>query len=220
MSTVLVTGATGGIGLEFCRRFSARGEKVFAVCRNDTDELKALPVEIISDVDLTKEDAYERISNAVGQNPIDIVVNNAGLLESNSIDHLDIDSLRRQFEINAIAPIRLSQKLLPNLRDGGKIAMISSRMGSITDNTSGGSYGYRASKAALNIMGVSLARDLQKRNIWVGLLHPGYVKTKMTGMTGHIDPKTSVEGLINLIDNSRIDQSGLFWHTNGEQLPW
>lgn len=220
MSNVLVTGATGGIGLEFCKRFAERGDVVFAICRKATKDLEALNVRIIEGVDLTEDDSYEKVCRSLENIKIDLLINNAGVLESNTIEKLNPDSIRRQFEINALAPIRLSQKLLNQLEDGAKIAMITSRMGSITDNTSGGSYGYRASKAALNIMSVSLAKDLESKNIWVGLLHPGYVKTKMTGMTGHIDTKTSVDGLMKIIDQSTLASSGKFWHTNGEELPW
>jgi len=106
------------------------------------------------------------------------------------------------------------------LKAGAKIALVTSRMGSIADNDSGGSYGYRMSKAALNAAGVSLARDLQARGIAVAILHPGYVRTDMTGHSGLIDVDEAVNGLLERIDELNLDNSGSFWHRNGELLPW
>jgi NAD(P)-dependent dehydrogenase (short-subunit alcohol dehydrogenase family) len=123
-------------------------------------------------------------------------------------------------EINAYAPLRVTEALLSNLQSGSKIANITSRMGSIADNDSGGRYGYRASKAALNAFGKSLAIDLKPKEIAVAQLHPGYVKTRMVGFGGLIDTAESVGGLVKLIDTLTLENSGLFWHTNGEELPW
>ncbi len=220
MQTVVITGATGGIGIEFCRRYKEKGFHVVAVCRKVTQALLDLDVEIIDGADFTMEKTFSSIKQQLIGKPIDILVNNAGLLESNSLSSIDYNSLRRQFEINAIAPLRLSELLRDQIADGGKIVMITSRMGSIADNTSGGSYGYRASKTALNMFGTSLAHDLSNRKIWVGMLHPGYVITKMTGMTGHITPETSVDGMLKIIDGAKPESTGLFWHSNGENLPW
>ena len=137
-----------------------------------------------------------------------------------SLDELDLESARRQFEVNALGPLRVTQSLLHALKDGAKIALVTSRMGSIADNDSGGSYGYRMSKAALNAAGVSLAKDLRERGIAVAILHPGYVRTDMTGQSGLIDVDESVAGLLGRIDGLDLENSGSFWHTNGELLPW
>lgn len=220
MQTVVITGATGGIGLEFCRRYKEKGFHVVGICRKATEALEELGIDIIDGIDLTKEAAFSSVQDQLNGKTIDILINNAGLLESNSLSSIDYASIRRQFEINAIAPLRLSEMLENQMADGGKIAMITSRMGSIADNTSGGSYGYRASKTALNMIGVSLAHDLSHRKIWVGLLHPGYVTTKMTGMTGHITPEVSVAGMLQIIEQAQPNNTGLFWHSNGERLPW
>ena len=128
--------------------------------------------------------------------------------------------MRRQFEINAIGPLRVSAALLENLKPGAKIGMVTSRMGSVTDNGSGSHYAYRMSKAALNIAGVSLAKDLAPRGIAVALLHPGWVRTRMTGHNGLIDADESARGLIARMDELTMESSGNFWHTNGDLLPW
>ena len=119
-----------------------------------------------------------------------------------------------------LGPLRVTHSLLPALKDGAKVALITSRMGSIADNDSGGSYGYRMSKAALNAAGVSLAQDLAARGIAIAILHPGYVRTDMTGQSGLIDTDESVAGLLQRINELNAQNSGTFWHTNGEVLPW
>jgi NAD(P)-dependent dehydrogenase (short-subunit alcohol dehydrogenase family) len=149
-----------------------------------------------------------------------VLVNNAGVLSRESIDDMNFDRIRRQFETNALGTMRITVALLDNLPRGSKIAIITSRMGSIGDNTSGGGYGYRMSKAALNIAGVSLARDLRPRGIAVAILHPGFVRTDMTNHEGMIDAPESVRGLIERIDTLTLETSGAFWHANGEELPW
>ncbi|MDJ0692150.1 MAG: SDR family oxidoreductase [Xenococcaceae cyanobacterium MO_188.B32] len=152
---------------------------------------------------------------------MDVLINNAGILERVSLDRLDIDSIRKQFEVNAIAPLRLTKALLPNLTKGSKVIMMTSRMGSIEDNTSGGSYGYRMSKVALSMAGKSLSVDLKSQGIAVAILHPGLVKTGMTGFTNSgITPEQSVKGLLARIDELNLENTGTFWHSNGEILPW
>ena len=151
---------------------------------------------------------------------IDLLINNAGLMLNETLGSLDFDSLRLQMEINAFAPLRISEALLPNLQAGSKIANITSRMGSIADNDSGGRCGYRASKAALNALGRSLAVDLKERGIAVAQLHPGFVKTRMVNFGGLITPEESVAGLAERIESLNLESSGSFWHSNGEELPW
>jgi NAD(P)-dependent dehydrogenase (short-subunit alcohol dehydrogenase family) len=152
---------------------------------------------------------------------LDGVILNAGLLENNRLDTLDAESVRRQFEVNALAPLRLSQALLPNLPPGSKLVLMTSRMGSIDDNTSGGSYGYRMSKVALNMAGRSLAIDLKPRGIAVAILHPGLVRTRMINFNPQgISTEQAVQGLLARIDALTLETSGTFWHANGELLPW
>ena len=130
------------------------------------------------------------------------------------------DALRQQFEVNAIGPLRVTHALLPNLHDGSKVAIITSRMGSIADNGSGGYYGYRASKAAVNAIGKSLAVDLAPRGVSVYLLHPGYVATDMVDGHGDITPAVAAQRLVGVVDGLDLERSGTFWHSNGSELPW
>jgi NAD(P)-dependent dehydrogenase (short-subunit alcohol dehydrogenase family) len=141
------------------------------------------------------------------------------VLTRESLDTLDFDAIRRQFEINALGPLRLTATVLANLHRGSKVGIVTSRMGSIADNGSGGYYGYRASKAAVNAIGVSLARDLAERGVAVALLHPGMVATDMTGGSG-IPAEEAARGLIARLDALDLSTSGGFWHANGEVLPW
>ena len=133
---------------------------------------------------------------------------------------MQLEHLAEQMEINAFAPLKIATTLLPNMPSGAKIAMVTSRMGSIADNTSGGRYGYRASKAALNAFSKSLAIDLKPKGIAVAILHPGYVQTRMVSFGGDISPEQSVAGLTQRIAELTLDTTGTFWHTNGEVLPW
>jgi len=221
MTTVLVTGANRGIGLECCRQLQARGDLVIAVCRTPSAELEALGVRIEAGVDLTSEAAITSLVERLDGLPLDGVILNAGLLEATSLEALDPESLRRQFEVNAVAPLRLTQALLGSLGPGSKLALITSRMGSIDDNSSGGSYGYRMSKVALNMAGKSLAIDLKPRGIAVAILHPGLVRTRMVGFNPQgIPPQQAVAGLLARIDALSLATSGTFWHANGEVLPW
>ncbi|MGK7949005.1 MAG: SDR family oxidoreductase [Xenococcaceae cyanobacterium] len=221
MSTYLVTGANRGIGLEYCRQLQARGDNVIAVCRSASEELKNLGISIETDVDITSETDVANLVKRLDGKTIDVLINNAGILERVSLDKLDIDSIRRQFEVNAIGPLRLTHALLNNLKSGSKVIMMTSRMGSIDDNTSGGSYGYRMSKVAMSMAGKSLSEDLKSKNIAVAILHPGLVKTRMTGFTNSgITPEQSVKGLLARIDELNMENTGTFWHSNGEILPW
>jgi len=133
---------------------------------------------------------------------------------------IDFDSIQTQIDVNAYGPLRVTQGLLSNLNEGAKIAMITSRMGSITDNTSGGRYGYRMSKAALNIASVSIAHDVMHRGISVGIFHPGLVGTQMIGGVGDITPDQAAQRIRQRIDELSLSNSGTFWHSNGDVLPW
>ncbi len=221
MSTYLVTGANRGIGLEYCRQLKERGDNVIAVCRSASDELKNLGISVETDVDITSDESVADLVKRLDGKSIDVLINNAGILERVSLPQLDTNSIRRQFEVNALGPLRLTQALLPNLKLGSKVIMMTSRMGSIEDNTSGGSYGYRMSKVALSMAGKSLSVDLKSQGIAVGILHPGLVKTRMTGFTDSgITPEQAVKGLLARIDELNLENTGTFWHSNGEILPW
>jgi NAD(P)-dependent dehydrogenase (short-subunit alcohol dehydrogenase family) len=219
MATCLVTGANRGIGYEYCRQLLNRGDKPIAVCRNSSPELDALGIRVIKGIDMTQDQDLASLQDQLRGEKIDVLINNAGIIESVSLANLDIESIRRQFELNALSPLRLTHALLGNLAGGSKVVMMTSRMGSIDDNTSGGSYGYRMSKVALCMAGKSLALDLRPKRIAVGILHPGLVQTRMTGFSG-ITTETAVRGLLARIDELTLDNTGTFWHSNGEVLPW
>jgi len=151
---------------------------------------------------------------------IDLLINNAGVLGRETIDDWDPNTIDYQFRVNALGPLLVTQVLLPSMNSASKIAMITSRMGSMEDNGSGGYYGYRMSKAALNAVGVSLANDLRPKGIAVGLFHPGFVQTEMVNGHGDIDADTSAGLLVMRIDELTIENTGRFIHSNGEVLPW
>jgi NAD(P)-dependent dehydrogenase (short-subunit alcohol dehydrogenase family) len=219
MKTVLVTGANQGIGLELCRQFQKRGDVVIAACRRASAELSKLGCRVIEDVEVTDDASVARLVAGLAGQRLDVLVNNAGILSEESLDDLDFERIRRQFEVNALGPLRVTHALLGNLGRGSKVAIITSRMGSIADNGSGSYYGYRMSKAAVNMAGMSLARDLHERGITVLLLHPGMVATGMTGGRG-IPAAESAAGLIARIDSLGLAETGSFHHVNGEPLPW
>ena len=219
MATYLVTGANRGIGLEYCRQLKDSGDNVIAVCRSTSDELKDLDIQVETDVDITSDSSVAQLVKKLDGKSIDVLINNAGIIERVSLDNLDFDSIRKQFEVNAVGPLRLTQALLNNLKSGSKIILMTSRMGSIDDNTSGGSYGYRMSKVALSMAGKSLSEDLKPKGIPVAILHPGLVQTRMTGFSG-ITTEESVKGLLARINELNMENTGTFWHSNGEVLPW
>ena len=219
--TYLITGTNRGIGLEYCRQLQAQGHNVIAVCRSPNEELSSLGVRVEPNIDLTSDTAVQDLVTRLDGKKIDVLINNAGIIERITLNNLDFESIRRQFEVNAIAPLRLTSALLPNLTSGSKVILMTSRMGSIGDNTSGGSYGYRMSKVALSMAGKSLAHDLKSQGIAVAILHPGLVKTRMTNFTeSGITTETSVKGLLARIEELNLDNTGTFWHSNGEILPW
>lgn len=223
MKTVLVTGSNRGIGLALVRHYRDRGEHVIAVCRKPSEALESSGARIESGVDVSDAAAVEALAQRLADTRIDVLVLNAGILAKETLGDIDgagFDSIRRQFEINTLAPLRVAQALLPQLAEGSKIGIITSRMGSVADNGSGGYYGYRASKAAVNAVGKSLANDLAPRGIAVFLLHPGYVATDMVGGTGDVQPAQAAAQLVERLDTLHLDQTGTFWHANGSPLPW
>lgn len=219
-ATVLITGANRGIGLALVKHYKRAGWQVIGVCREASHELVATATRLIDGIDVTRPEDVARLSQLLERQPLDLVINNAGWLHDETLGGLNFDAIRTQMEINAYAPLRVVEALLPNLGEGSKIANITSRMGSMADNDSGGRYGYRASKAALNAFGKSLAVDLAPRGIAVAQLHPGYVKTRMVNFGGHIAPDEAAAGIAERIEALTLETSGGFWHSNGDPLPW
>lgn len=220
MKTAVITGANRGIGLALSQQLAQKGWDIIAVCRSESQEIDAVANMVISGIDVTNPDHIQQIKQIIGGQQIDLLINNAGLLKDEVLGDIDYDSLREQFEINTLSPLQVTEALLPNMVQGSKIANITSRMGSIADNDSGGRYGYRASKAALNAIGKSLAEDLKTKGIAVAQLHPGWVQTRMVNFSGLISADDSAQGLIERIEQLNLSNTGGFWHTNGEELPW
>lgn len=219
MATVLITGTNRGIGLELCRQFHARDDEVIAVCRTPSEELQQSGVTIIDCIDVSDGDSVGELASRLGNKRIDILLNNAGILRSESFGSIDYETMLQQYKVNTLGPLRVTEALARNLHKGSRVIIISSRVGSIEDNGSGGNYGYRASKTAVNMVGTNLKHELEPRGIAVGLLHPGMVATEMTGGRG-ISAEESANGLIQRIDELTLETSGGFWHAEGYRLPW
>lgn len=219
MATYLITGCNRGIGLEMVRQLVARGDDVLAVCRQSSEGLDATGATVLAGIDVGQSPDMAKLKDALGGRNIDVLVNNAGILRRDSLGEIDYDGMIEQYRVNTLGPLRVTETLLDNLSEGSKVVIVTSRVGSIEDNSSGGHYGYRASKTAVNQVGTNLKIDLQPRGVAVALLHPGLVATDMTGGQG-IDPAVSAEGLIQRIDELNLENSGGFWHAEGYQLPW
>jgi NAD(P)-dependent dehydrogenase (short-subunit alcohol dehydrogenase family) len=217
---VVITGANRGIGLSLAKQYRARGDKVYGICRSPSDELSQTGAEIIDQVDVNDPRGIEHMVQALGAVQIGILINNAGILRVESLGSLDRDTIRDQFNTNALAPLVITEALLPAMEQGSKVAVITSRMGSMEDNTGGGYYGYRMSKAALNAAAKSLSIDLKPRGIAVAILHPGFVATDMVGGDGDISPDEAAQRLVKRIDELTIQNTGTFWHSNGDLLSW
>lgn len=219
MSTVLITGCNRGIGLELARQLQARGDEVIGVCRTQSDELAALGVRVIDAIDVAQADDVAQLAAALEDTHLDTLINNAGMLRRDAFGELDYDDMLLQFQVNALGPLRVTEALRNNLSAGSKVAIVTSRVGSIDDNGSGGHWGYRTSKTAVNMIGTNLMHELKPRGIAVALLHPGLVATEMTAGQG-VSPADAAAGLIERIDELTLETSGGFWHAEGYRLPW
>lgn len=222
MALILIIGGNRGIGLALAKLHRHRGDRVVVSCRRSSDALSALGVEVVDGIDVGSEAAPQQLAARI-DSTIDRVYISAGVLSREHLDGLDGDAcgrIEQQFRINALAPLRLVAALRARLGSGSKVGLLSSRMGSIGDNSSGGYYGYRMSKAALNAAGRSLAHDLRGQGIAVLLLHPGFVRTQMTAGQGEIEPEQAAQGLAARMDAFDLAHSGEFQHANGSLLPW
>ncbi|MCP4299933.1 MAG: SDR family oxidoreductase [Gammaproteobacteria bacterium] len=219
MSTILITGCNRGIGLQLAKQLKERGDNVIGVCRKASGELEDLGVRVIDGIDVSQaHDIYKLIAE-LGDVSIDVLINNAGILLHDTFGALDYDDIMLQFRVNTLGPLRVTEALRPRLHEGSKVAIVTSRVGSIEDNSSGGNWGYRISKTAANMVGTNLMHELKPRGIAVALLHPGLVATEMTGGYG-IETSESAKGLIQRIDELNMENTGSFWHAEGYILPW
>ena len=220
MATWIVTGSNRGIGLEIVPPASrARRCRVRGV---PPDHEGARRDRLQGHRGRGRRGRRRRaeILDAIGDAKIDVLVNNAGVLVPDQLATLDFEAMKRQYDVNALGPLRVTRPLLSRLGKGSKIGFVSSRAGSIGDGPSGGLYGYRMSKTALNIAGVNLAGEVADRGIMVALLHPGFIRTEMTGGVGNDDPPVAARGLIARLDDLTPEKSGHFFHANGQELPW
>jgi len=222
--TYVVTAANRGLGLEFARQLAARGDRVIATARDPetASALGKLDVRVEA-LDVADADSVARFASALGDEPIDVLINNAGVgVRSRPLDEVDLEAMSHFFEVNTIGALRVTRALLGGLRAGGdkKIVNITSRMGSIEDNSSGGAYEYRASKAALNMVTKSLALDFGDEGFVCVVLHPGWVQTDMGGASAPIKVEDSISGMLRVIERLDKDFNGDFLDFTGASLPW
>jgi NAD(P)-dependent dehydrogenase (short-subunit alcohol dehydrogenase family) len=231
MATVLITGANRGLGLEFCRQYAEQGWHVIACSRNPDDafDLNNLasrhPNVQLEQLDVSELAQIDALSGKLAAQSIDVLINNAGIYtdnKSNGFGHLDYQAWIKSLLVNTEAPVKMAEAFLPQIKksDEKLIVNISSLMGSIADNDSGGSIFYRSSKAALNAAMKGLAIELKDQSVGVLIFHPGWVRTDMGGPNGLINAEQSVTGMRALIKNFSLDQSGSFVKYDGTPMPW
>lgn len=227
MPNVLVTGANRGIGLEFVRQYAADGWRVTACCRDPSraGELKGLDGNVsIHALDIGDFDAIDKLARALKDEAIDVLINNAGVYGAGpqSLTVLDYDDWAEVFRIDCMAQIRMARAFLDHVAKSDRkvIVAITSKMGSVDDNSSGGAYVYRSAKAALNMAYRSLAIDLAPRGIIAAVIHPGWVQTDMGGSGAPTPVQDSVAGMRRLIGRMTPQMAGRFWGFDGAEIPW
>lgn len=217
---VVIIGANRGIGLEFCKQYAQAGDNVIAVCRKSSSQLDSLKCQVIEGIEVTDIGSFESLDAQVSCDVIDILIHNSGILKSDRFPDIDFDNMTEHFNVNTLGPLRSVLALKSKLKSGSKVGIVSSRVGSIDDNSSSNNYAYRVSKCAVNMVGKCLSIDLAEDGVSVALLHPGYVRTEMTGGSGLIEADEAARGLIQQMDRLNLSNTGMFVHTSGEQLTW
>ena len=226
MKNILVVGADRGIANAICLQLHARGDQVIAACMGATDPFTEGGVDSIGGIDVTSAPAVSKLVEALKRRnaKLDWVLHVAGVLGLDELGKIDYDDMRRQFEINTLGPLRVVEATLPFLNSGGKVGIVTSRVGSLGDNSSGQMYAYRVSKAGANMVALNLHHDLSKRGIAVVALHPGMVATALTkdypGTFNYIQPEDAARGLIARMDELSLATSGEFRHASGDKLMW
>ncbi|MDC1296434.1 SDR family oxidoreductase [Alphaproteobacteria bacterium] len=230
MVSILITGTNRGIGLEFVKHYLKHNEKVIATCRNKNSAKELLELKkttnnlSLVELDVSNPNSINEFVSKITDQPIDTFINNAGVFgpRNNQFGNLNVKEWLDVFNINSIAPLLITQKILKNLRLGksNKLVFISSKVGSIEENTGGGMYIYRSSKTALNQVIKSLSIDFKDENMIAVALHPGWVQTDMGGPNALIDTKTSVKGMVEVIDSLTLKNSGKFYNYDGSSIPW
>ncbi len=222
--TVLVTGANRGLGLEFARQYAAAGWTVVATARKpeSASELNALGVRVMQ-LDVADEASIDKLAAELKGVAIDLLINNAGIFpRSGSLAEVDFEDVAQTYEVNTIGPMRVTRALLPNLRSGEMktVVSITSGLGSIADNTGGRFYGYRESKAALNMFTRSLAAEFRDEGFTCVVISPGWVQTDMGGPNANLTPEQSITGMRAVIAKLTPADTGTYWNFNGETIPW
>ncbi len=226
MPSVFITGCNRGLGLEFTKQYLADGWRVFATCRapEQASELNALKGDLAVIGMAVDEDAsIMAAASKLKNEAIDVLISNAGVMgERQDFGNLSSKSWEQALRVNIIAPLMVCQAFVDHVARGEhkKIITVSSKMGSIEENTSGGQYSYRSSKAGVNAAMRSLAIDLAPQGILAAVLHPGWVRTDMGGPNGLIDPPESIAGMRSVIASLDKSMSGLLWNYDGTQIPW
>ena len=228
MNTVLITGANRGIGLEFTQQYATDGWRVLACCRNpqSASALQSIAksntnIEILT-LDVADFAQIDALALQLKNISIDLLINNAGVYPSSSFGDVNYDAFAEGFKINSMAPLKIAEAFVQHITRSQlkKIATLSSKMGSLDDNTSGDSYSYRCSKTAVNMVMKSLSVDLKPYGISVVTLHPGWVQTDMGGSNAMINTQTSVTGLRNVIADLNLQNTGRFIAYDGKQINW
>ena len=222
MNRVIIFGANRGIGLSLAKKYLDEGFEVTTINRSESIELEQLNSRNMYGVDVCDLEKLRQVKLQLEGSTFDLLIHNAGIwMEDNIFDRdQDFNDFTNVFEVNAVAPLKVVSTFKSMVSKGASIGFLSSRMGSIADNSSGGRYGYRMSKAALNAGAKSLAIDLASDGIKVVALHPGFVRTDMTKGKGLISTEESAEGLFRVLQELRMENSGTFWHSNGQILDW
>lgn len=224
MPLALVVGADRGIAHAICRQLAARGDQVIAACLGEQSDLASLGIRVEPRVDVTSDESVGRLAVRLRGMRLDWLLHVAGVLGIDELGAIDFAEMRRQFEINTLGPLRVVQAVAACLGAGSKVGIVTSRVGSLADNGSGGLYAYRVSKAGANMVALNLHHDLSKRGIAVVALHPGTVATDLTkgfpGNLSYIQPEEAAAGLIRRMDELTLASSGEFRHANGQKLPW
>lgn len=226
MSSVVITGANRGIGLEFARQYAAAGWTVIATCRDITQPggLATLAGVEVLPLSVDEPASVKAFATALRGRSIDLLINNAGVMgpdrPAQSKDEIDIDGWMQTLRVNGLAPILVAMALRPLLSRGAKVVTLSSQLGSVTENSSGGMYAYRASKAAINMGNRSLAVDWQDAGITCLVVHPGWVQTDMGGPQAPLTPPESVAGLRRVIAEVTHADTGSFFGYDGRRIPW
>jgi len=226
MPIVMITGANRGIGLEFVRQYAGEGWRVIATCRTprNAKELAAIAGDVkIHALDVADDYQVAALAKTLAEEPIDILINNAGVMgPDDGFGRTPANEWLEVLRVNAIAPLHVVEQFIGNLDRGQRrlIINITSRMGSIADNSGGGSYIYRSSKAALNMVAKCMSHDLKPRRMIVVVFHPGWVKTDMGGPNAMIPPKVSVGGMRAKIAQLTPADSGKFFNYDGQPIPW